>query len=216
MVIYLQLRKVMLFKFLIIIYLIVIVCFGGYAASFFKYNDKKIVDMEVLRTQNRILQNEVDELNKLKSIKGEYVIGRVIVRNIHDFYSEVVIDLGRNDGISVTDGVLNSEGLVGIVSEVYENKSLVRLLSSNYNVSVKINDVYGNLNQGKVTLLDKYSEIKKDDLVYTSGYSGIPYGIYVGRVEEITMDGDNLGKEVKIKLVDNTHLNYVGVIRSDK
>lgn len=206
----------MLFRILIVIYLIFIICLGGYYLSFLRYNDKKIVDIEALKTQNKILQQEIENLNKFKDVKIDYVIGKVVFRNIHNFYNEIVIDLGEEDNVSINDGVINSEGLIGIVSEVYDNKSLVRLLSSDYNVSVKINDVYGNLNKGNVTLLNKYAEIKEDDLVYTSGYNNIPEGIYVGSIEKVSLDNDELGKKVKIRLVDNTNLNYIGVIRSRK
>lgn len=214
MVIYLRWRKEIFFRIIIIIFLIASICLGGYYASYLKYNDKKIVDLEALRTQNRLLQKEIEEINGLKTEKGEYIIGKVILRNMHDFFGEVVINLGSNDGVKKNDAVLNSEGLVGVVYRVEENKSFVKLLSSDFNVSVKINDTYGNLNKGKVNLLSKYSDFHEGDKVYTSGYSGLQEGIFVGTIKEVFMEKNNLGKEVSVELVDNTNLNYVSVIRS--
>ncbi len=213
MVIYLQLRKVIIYRILIVIFLISLICTSGYFIGYLKYNDRRIVDIEALRIENRALQSELKEIKNLKGINSEYIIGKIIVRNIHDFYNEIVVNLGSEDNISIGDTVISGDGLVGIVSKVEKNKSYVKLLTSDYNVSVKINDTYGNLNHGRVTLLDKYSELNVGDKVYTSGYSGMIEGIYVGEVVNVFMDSNNLGKEVEVKLVDNKNLNYVSIIR---
>ena len=64
-------------------------------------------------------------------------------------------------------------------------------------------------------MLDKYSEIKEGDLVYTSGLSYMPKGIYVGKIKSVGFDKDNLGQEAEVLLVDNDNLNYVAVIVGD-
>lgn len=213
MVIYLRTKSNIFIKLIIVILLLGLIFGGGYYISYFKYSDKELVDYEALKTQNRLLQAELEEVNNFKELEGDYLIGKVVVRNIHDFYNEVVINLGSDDGIYDGDAVINSEGLVGIVDKVDKKTAVVKLLTGNYNVSVKINELYGNLNGGKVTLLDKFKEVDGDK-VYTSGYSKIPEGIYVGTIINVKMDNNDLGKEVNVKLIDNTNLNYVAVIRS--
>ena len=214
MVIYLRWRKEILFRIIMVLCLLSTIYLGGYYFSYFKYNDRELVDIEALKTQNRILQDEINSLNGIIN-NEDYLIGKVIFRNIHDFYGEIVINLGSEDGINKNDAVLNCDGLIGIVYKVEKNKSFVKLLSTDYNVSVKINDTYGNLNKGKVTLLSKYSEFNIGDKVYTSGYSGLQEGIFVGTIKEVYMDKNNLGKEVSLELVDNTNLNYVSIVRSN-
>jgi len=216
MVIYLQRKNELIIKITITLFLILCICGSSYLWNRLRVNNKDIVELEALKIENQKLKTEIEEYNKFKEINEEYIIGKVIIRNLHDFYNEIVIDLGSNQEINVGDAVLNEFGLIGIIYKTEENKSFARLISSNYNISVKINETYGNLNKGQITLLDKYSEIKVGDKVYTSGYSETPDGIYIGEIEEIKNDEVNLGQIAKIKLIDVTNLNYVSIIRSVK
>lgn len=212
MVIYLHRKNELFLRVFILFLLVIIIWGGGYIISYLRYNDYDITMMEALKVQNQLLQEEIDSVSNLKAIKGDYLIGKVIFRNIHEFYSEIVVNLGSEDGISIGDAVLNSDGLIGIVNRVDNSKSYVKLLSGDYNVSVKVNDIYGNLNDGKITLLDKFSKVNKGDKVYTSGYGEIAENIYIGQIEEITSDKENLGQIAKVKLLDNHNLNYVAIL----
>ena len=145
----------------------------------------------------------------------DYVIGKVVVRDIHNFYKEVVINKGSNDGVEEGMAVVNQEGLIGVILECNKKTALVKLLSSEYNVSVSLPDTYGNLSMGKITMLDKYSSIKEGDIVYTSGLSKIPAGLLVGEITSVRMDSNALGKEAKVNLVDNKNLNYVAIIKGE-
>lgn len=211
-----RIRNEMFIKILIAFLLFFFIYAAGYVCSYLRFDDKEFVSYEALRLQNESLKTEIEEIHPLQKIEGEYILGKVIVRDLYHFFDEVMINVGSEDGVQEGDAVLNDEGLVGVVYQVLEQQSYVKLLTSDYNVSVKIRDFYGNLNQGRVTLLDKYSELKEGDLVYTSGYSSIQEGIYIGKVEKVFLDKDNLGKELSLQLVDNTHLNYVAIVRNSK
>lgn len=213
MVIYLGKKRKILCKFIILIILFVFIYIGGFLNSYFKYNNKNVVDSNALSIQNQILKKELGDIENLNIDSGNYIIGKVVFRDIYNFYDEVVINLGR-DVVEVGDAVVDSCGLVGIVYNTMNNLSYVKLLSSNYNVSVKVNDTYGNLSMGKITLLNKYSEINVGDIVYTSGYGDVLGNIYVGKVESIKLDNDGLGKEVKVNYCDNSNLNYVAILRN--
>lgn len=213
--IYLHKKYEIIYKIVIFILLLVFIYSVGYISSYLKYDDKKIIEYETLLLQNKNLREEFDEIKNLNLEVESYVIGKVIIRNIHSFYDEIVINVG-NDKVSVGDAVVNNEGLVGVVYKTDKFLSYVKLLSSDYNVSVMIGDTYGNLKNGKITLLDKYSDIKEGDFVYTSGLSNVPKGIYIGRINKVQMDNEKLGKEVNIQIIDNNNLNYVGVISNIK
>lgn len=215
MVIYLCRKNRLFFKILTIIVLFIFVIESSYAFSYLKYNNKDIVELNTLKEENRILKEEIKNNELLDGLDHDYVIARVILRDIHNFYNEIVINVG-SDKINVGDAVVNEEGLVGIVGEVQENISYVKLLNSRYSLSVKVGNTYGNLKGNTVDLLDKYSEISDGDLIYTSGLTGIPKDIYVGKVNRIKMDNNNLGKELEVTLVDISDLIYVGVISSIK
>jgi len=209
-------RKKLVRKVFVVLIMILFIWGMGYLLDYLKYDNRNLVEQEVLVMQNNILKDELKKIKNLKIDDDNYIIGRVLVRSLYDFYDEIVVNLGSRDGIKVGDAVVNQDGLIGIVSDVLDNKSFVKLLTGDYNVSVIVNDTYGNLNREMVTLLDKYGTIKKGDLVYTSGYGNIKKGIYVGKVEDVFMDKDNLGQEVKVKLIDNKYLNYVAILRGSE
>ena len=60
-------------------------------------------------------------------------------------------------------------------------------------------------------MVDKDCNIKIGDVISTSGLNDINKGIYVGKVSRI--DDDGLGLTLDVDLIDNKHLNYVGVIK---
>lgn len=213
MVIYLQRRNELVLKSLIITLLLLFIVMSGYFSSFILFNNKDAVSFKAQELEIKTLKNDLQELGSLAKLEGDFIVGRVILRDIHNFYNEVVINLGSKDGVSEYDAVVNEEGLIGIIYKVSKDYSYVKLLTGDYNVSVKINETYGNLNKGKVSLLDKYSDIKSGDKIYTSGYSAVVKDIYVGEIDEVAYDDENLGKEVTVKLIDNNDLNYIAVIR---
>lgn len=215
MVIYLPKKNKYIIKVILLIIVISLVIGGNYLFNYLKYNNKEEVDIAVLQQENDILRDEIKSLKKIESLDNSYVIARVILREIHNFYNEIIINVGSNK-VNVGDPVINEEGLVGIISEVNKSEANVKLLSSNLSLSVKVDDTYGNLKGKKVDLLDKYSELKVGDIITTSGLTNIPGGIYVGKIKRVKMDENNLGKELEVELVDNQDLIYVGVLSSLK
>lgn len=213
MVIYLLKRNQLIHKILLFIILLIFIYSISYITSYTKYNNKKYIENNLLITENKILK---EELNNIKYIKYENSnIAKVMYRDIYNFYDEVIINKGKKE-VQVNDAVMNDEGLIGIVYKVDNNKSYIKLLSSNYNISVKINNTYGNLNKGTITMIDKYSSINVGDKVYTSGLDEVIGNIYIGEVISVSKDKDDLGKEIKIKYIDNTNLNYVAILRKIK
>ena len=59
---------------------------------------------------------------------------------------------------------------------------------------------------------NNYNQIKKGDIVTTSGLSDIPEGIYIGKVEKITKKGIKQVVYVKSQ-VDFDNLNYLYVLK---
>ena len=212
--IYLNRRKVLVRVLLFILFVITVFCFS-YISSYFKYNDSSFIESELLIKENLLLKKEINELSGFEMKSDSYIIGKVLNRDLYSFYEEIVINLGEED-VSVGDAVVNEKGLIGVVYKVGNYRSVVKLLTSNYNVSVVIGNTYGNLNNGTISMLNKYSDIKEGDLVYTSNYGDVEKDIYVGIVKKVSYDKDGLGKEVEVELVDNKNLNYIGVIKRIK
>lgn len=199
--------KVCIFYIIVGIFIVLSFMLGN-IFSYLRFDDKKYVSSYVLGLKNKELEDEVRELRKFVNSdlnEFSYVIGKVKYRDLYKFNEEIVIDVRD---VSKGDAVVNSEGLVGIV---VSDKGNVKLLTSTYNVSVSIGECYGNLSNGKVTMIDKECNVREGDKVYTSGLGNIVKGIYVGSVSKV--DNDSLGLVLDINLIDNSNLNYVGVIK---
>lgn len=212
MVIYLFWRKKIIHKIFIFVFMLFLVYCLSYGISSIRFDDKKYIEISGLLEENRVLKNELLELGDITLTNG--IVGKVILRDLYSFYDEIILNVGSEDGVVKDSAVINEYGLVGIVSKVDKNKSYVKLLSSNYNISVKVNDNYGNYNNGRVTMIDKYTEIKEGDIVYTSGLDNVVGNIFLGKVTKVKLDSDGLGKELEIDYVNNKNLNYVYVVGS--
>lgn len=209
MVIYLRKSQEVFFKIILLIFLFVFVSVSAYFIGFIKYDDKDIMIYTDVILENQRLKKELGEVRKFEDIDG--IVSRVVLRDFYSFYSEIVLDSGNNDGIKVNDAVINDQGLVGVVYRTNGSTSKVKLLSSDYNISVKVGDTFGNFNNGIVTMIDKNSDVSLGDLVYTSGLDEVLGDIFIGKVVDIQMDSDNVGKILTVDYVDNCNLNYVVV-----
>ncbi len=205
-------------NYLLIIGLLIAIYSISFSLDFLRVDNSNLVELNFLRSENNRLRKQIMEMEEKISFSlddYDYVIGKVVIRDIHNFYKEVVINKGTQDGIEEGMAVVNQEGLIGVILDSDKKTSIVKLLTSEYNVSVKLTDTYGNLSMGKITMLDKYSEVKEGDVVYTSGLSKIPADLLVGEVTSVKMDSNALGKEAKVNLVNNKNLNYIAIIKGE-
>ena len=124
--------------------------------------------------------------------------------------------------------VITSEGLIGKISKVSRLSSEIKLITSddvNYKVSVSIKtsgkETYGILNGYdtktkliKISGIDRNTNVKKGDIVTTSGLGGVfPGGIFVGTVESSQNDKYDLSKTIYIKTnQDFDAIHYVTVL----
>lgn len=206
MVIYLRKKQELILKGFICIFLFLFMYVSSYFISFVKYDNKDYIMNTEIMMNNQLLKKELVNIRKVDNIEGK--LAKVLIRDLYSFYDELILDVGNKD-VSLNDAVINENGLVGIVYKVSKNRSHVKLLSSNYNISVRVGDTYGNYNKGKITMIDKNSDIKIGDFVYTSGLDNVLGDVYIGKVVDIVIDSDNIGKILKVKYIDNTNLNYV-------
>lgn len=212
MVIYLQKKIKFICCYIIIFVFILFSYLISNVFCYIKYDDKKFVNDRLLIEENNGLKYKIEELSKIvngKELVDEYVLGYVRFRDLYSFNERIVIKV--SDEVSVGNAVINSDGLIGIVSDIKKDNVYVNLLTSKYNVSVIVNDCYGNLSNGVVNMIDKECKISVGDNVITSGLNDISKGIYIGRVRKI--NEDSLGYVLDIDLINNKHLNYVGVIK---
>ncbi|MEL6986705.1 MAG: rod shape-determining protein MreC [Bacteroidota bacterium] len=138
----------------------------------------------------------------------------------------ITIDKGLADGIEAGMGVIDDNGVVGIVKNCSPNFCVVlSLLNSNTQISasIKRNNYFGsirwrNFNATKVTMEDvpKHADLILGDSVITSGFSSIfPEGILIGVIENSELKGGSNFYNITVKLNNNLgNLRYVYVIQN--
>lgn len=192
----------------------------------------KLTEENSQLSQNKFELERLRELYELDDKYANYnkTAARVIAKEAGNWYSVFTIDKGSKDGIEVDMNVIADGGLVGIVTDVGENYSIVRtIIDDANNVSgMLINTGATCTVEGSLSLMDsgyiyvKYfkndTEVKDGDKVVTSNISSkYVEGILIGYVKEVTTDPNSLTKSgYLIPVVDFEHLQEVLIILDKK
>ena len=178
-----------------------------------------------LKLENNKYKATLDELNNLKEnlnlknslIDYKIIDAYVINRNIGTFYNQVIIDKGKNDGIKKGMSVINNSGLVGIITKVTNNNSVVKLITSNSKkIGVEVNNQYGlitNYQNGYFIIEGVNDNFSENDLVVTIPTDNIPKGLKIGYIKKSITDKFNLTKKIYVKsYVNFDKLDYLMVL----
>lgn len=189
----------------------------------------EVARMDILRNRNEYLEDENTRLRGLLNMKVKtkqsFKVAKVSFRDSITYHENIYIDLGSNQGIRENMVVLSEKNLIGRVKEVYEENSLVELLTKGdiyTSVLSGKNEVLGVLkgNNSDILTLDNVSvdkELEVGEKLYTSGISDIyPKGIYIGKIAEIEESKDQLFKEITVKQDFNIFdLNEIIIIEEE-
>ena len=162
------------------------------------------------------------------------VTAEVLSNPVSQFDQTMVIAAGRNDGLHAYDAVVTERGLVGQVTKVLRDTSLVTLLTDKESAVTAKDNRTGAIgivrhSQGPEDLLFldrvfKNKVVDKGDLVVTAGKqsgkqlsSFYPRGIPIGQVTKVGQTDVDLFQDVQVvPFVDFTSLDYVLVLASDR
>ena len=195
--------------------------------------------VESLTAENNKLikdQSEYLRLKKLYTLDQEYsdypkVAASIISKDPGNWYNTFMINKGSRDGIRVDNNVLAGKGLVGIVTQVGETFATVRaIIDDSSNVSGMTVGTSDNLVvQGDLELIDqgllRFSQLYDEENKVTIGERVVTSnisekyveGLFIGYVNEVTSDTNNLTKTGTIVTpVDFRHLKHVFVITVNK
>lgn len=199
-----------------------------------KYLKKKVesvYELEVkvaeLQKDNESMKNQlglVDSLNQYQLINAT-----VIARNPDNWLQQLVINKGKNDGITRDMVVMSGNGLIGKIIEVNYKSSKVALLSNTENSQTRVaalvqvdgDSVYGTVTSNPddrnyllMNQINPDADLKIGDKVITSGLGGAaPRGLFIGTVDDIRFDRYGLFKEARIKQAANMNdIRYVTVV----
>ena len=202
-----------------------------------KLNEKIVeLESELERAQIdiqeiNVLLKENDDLKKLLKINEKYshfekVYANVITRSYDNWSETFVINKGTEDGIKLKQTVIAEDGLVGYISRVEQNTSVVTtILDPSSSVSVEISNinklalVKGDFSlkskgQLKLTNIPIDTELAEDETIYSSGIGELyKKGIPVGTITEIISKRNDIDRYGIIDVfVDIDSLSLVGVI----
>ena len=174
-----------------------------------------------LEQQNRNLENALvkhlsdsTELNSIRNLSDtDYEIfkARVINNSLNLVDNYITLNRGSKDGIRPEMGVVDGNGVVGIVYETSSHYSrVISVLNSKSSISCKIVGSeyfgylkweYGDSRYAYLKDLPRHAEFNLGDTVVTSGYSTVfPEGIMIGTVDDMADSNDGLSYLLKVKL----------------
>lgn len=169
---------------------------------------------EALRNAlQQIIPDSISETLVLSLEKQGYqsIPARVINNSLNLPDNYITINKGKADGVTPEMGVVNGNGIVGIVYMVSEHYSLaISLLNSKSSISCKFknNDYFGYLKWRGGDTRHAYLEdlplhalFQKGDTIVTSGYSTVfPRGMITGTVDSISESKDGFSYLLRISL----------------
>lgn len=192
---------------------------------------RRTADLEseviALREHNRALRQQLlqDSLRTTDSLgRFRFILATVVNNSVVNPYNYITVNKGRLDSIQPEMGVMDQNGVVGVVNTVSDHHArIISLLNPNFRLSCKLrgNDAFGSLVwNGKspyeaiLEELPKQVRFHKGDTIITSGYSAVfPEGIPVGTIIGSTRGEDDNFNTLRIKLLtDFSTLSTVKVI----
>lgn len=153
-----------------------------------------------------------------------FIMASVINNSVSKPYNYVTIDRGSSSGIAPEMGVMDQNGIVGVVNVVSPGYArVISLLNPNFRLSCKLRqgDAFGSLvwdgrspREALLEELPKHSKYSVGDTIVTSGYSAVfPEGIPVGVILKSEHGADDNFFTLRIRLfTDFTSLSTVKVI----
>ena len=186
--------------------------------------EEQINNLEKELKERQLDSIAVNSIRKMPQKDYQLFKARVIKNSLNLADNYITLDKGSSSGIHSEMGVVDGNGIVGIVYETSPSYSVViSVLNSKSNISCKIvgSDYFGYLKwehgdsrYAYLKDLPRHAEFNLGDTVVTSGFSTVfPEGIMVGTVDDMSDSHDGLSYLLKIKLAtDFGKLSDVRVI----
>jgi len=209
----------------------------GYVNSFYSFihlgaNNKALMEENVrlkaqIKYQNKYLNDSALPINS-ENYTFQYIPAKIVNNSINKNINYITLNKGSNDGIVKGLGVVSSNGVVGVITNVSDNFSLlmsVISIKSLIGVRHKNTNAIGNLRWNgndpstlQVDNLSKTLPIKKNDTIVTAGFSSIfPPDIVVAKVKNLKPEESTSFYEMDVVLTNNINsLSYVYIVKNNK
>lgn len=178
-----------------------------------------VMNLERMAAENANLKAENESLRNNLGITSsfpekKFISGSVLVRTPSSWSEHVTINVGKVDSVMENALVIANGGLIGVISSVNTNSSVVKLFTNSDEFSklpVKISagskELYGILarydmdsNSFVINQLNSADEIAVGSNVVTSDLAGdTPANIQIGKVLSVKSSSNNFNREVYVK-----------------
>ncbi len=178
-----------------------------------------------------MMQKEIYPTNRPDTVDAPayyFTSAKVINNSVNRQFNYISINKGSRQGIKPDMGIINAEGVVGVITHVSPNYSTgLSLLNKRLSLPAKINknNYFGSLvwdgehyNTADLKEIPFHIVVNVGDTVVTSGYSNIfPEGIMIGVIKSYDVESGTNFYNIKIELSTNFKtLKYVEVVKNTK
>ncbi len=187
------------------------------------------LEMELIRLRDEVSRLSGDSLLVRTSADSslsryDFQIAQVINNSVFKTHNYITLNKGRKDGIHSEMGVIDQNGIVGIVNVVSDHYAVaISLLNPKLRLSCKVkgSNYFGSLVwDGKdprfavLEELPRHVKFVKGDTIVTSGYSSVfPEGLMVGTVDGFSKQRNDNFYALTVKLsTDFFRLNDVRIL----
>ena len=182
---------------------------------------------EGLASENTKLKNQLAELqskydaiqdsSQIEKIKINpekelsYIQAKVINNSTNKLMNYITINKGRRNGIYPDMGVINEDGVIGVVANVSEKFAVIipilnpkiqinsKFIHNNYSGPVQWDG--NNYRFAKLNDIARHVIFHEGDTIVTSGYSGsFPEGLMIGTIEEFNIKDSDAYHNIKLRL----------------
>ena len=187
------------------------------------------LEMELIRLRDEVSRLSGDSLLVRTSADSslsryDFQIAQVINNSVFKTHNYITLNKSRKDGIHSEMGVIDQNGIVGIVNVVSDHYAVaISLLNPKLRLSCKVkgSNYFGSLVwDGKdprfavLEELPRHVKFVKGDTIVTSGYSSVfPEGLMVGTVDGFSKQRNDNFYALTVKLsTDFFRLNDVRIL----
>ncbi len=193
-----------------------------------QYKKERLIEsesfQELVSLKLKIIEYE-RLLNLNEDLDYDFITSRVIADLSKKYFSSILVDVGKKDGVFENMPITGPNGLLGKITDVDQSISrgmLVTDVSSRIAVSISEESFQGiligqNQRNPRIDFVKEFSQVTIGDLVTTSGKGGIfPSHIFVGQI--VKKGKDYLEVELFEDIDSLTHirlLNFKNNISND-
>ena len=187
------------------------------------------LEMELIRLRDEVSRLSGDSLLVRTAADSslsryDFQIAQVINNSVFKTHNYITLNKGRKDGIHSEMGVIDQNGIVGIVNVVSDHYAVaISLLNPKLRLSCKVkgSNYFGSLVwDGKdprfavLEELPRHVKFVRGDTIVTSGYSSVfPEGLMVGTVDGFSKQRNDYFYALTVKLsTDFFRLNDVRIL----